>query len=532
MKRRLDRVSPGMRYVQVGEQLPNFEHVDWSLAPRPFKLYRESEHIDLSSEGFFSDESLVQEAQQQDAPGTLRFEQCSQMLSDMYGFTRVRSTVEELSVLSLRESEWKGWQTILRPVPSGGALFPCELYLVVGQNQCLPAGVYHYDAVHHALDIVHREDVSSALNASLTSQQGQASQFMLIASCLFWRTGFKYGTFSYRLHSLDLGVVVAQILLVAGRYGLSGQVHYRFLDEEINQLLGLNGFDESAYAVITLPVRGQPARDGLLEFSPQMKGSRKGGTLLEEQEVPIERWPLLAELHDSSLIRTRATLHDQSAHMSPTASSFQRGAPTTCLLSEGEEKLDLLNSLKRRHSALGYFQFTELSQRQLSLLLRECMREYLSDIAGSLPDCPHFQLYCVVNAVSEMAPGIYGYDVERHMLTLLRKADMRAELQVAHGGITHNMFQVSLCLHLVANYEDGFAAYGDRWYRMLNMEAGMGLQRLSLTAAALNLGCQISLIYDVERINTLLQLPPGFTCLAQALIAPESPAGQYYEQAF
>lgn len=528
MKRQLDRVSPGMRYVQVGEQLPNFEHVDWSLIPRPFKLYRGSEHIDLSSEGFFSGESLARGAQQQDVSDTLHFEQCSQMLSDMYGFTRVRYTVEELSVLSLREGEWKGGQTLLRPVPSGGALFPCELYLVVGQNQCLPAGVYHYDAVHHALDIVRGEDVSSALNASLTAQKGQASQFMLIASCLFGRTGFKYGTFSYRLHSLDLGVVVAQILLVAGRYGLSGQVHYRFLDEEVNQLLGLNGRDESAYAVITLPVRGQPAGDRFLEVSPQMKGSGKGGTLLEEREVPIERWPLLAELHSSSLIKTRATLHDRSAHLSPTASSFQSGAQTICLLSEGEEKLDLLNSLKRRHSALGYFQLAELSQQQLSLLLRECMREYLSDIAGS----PHFQLYCIVNAVSEMAPGIYGYDVERHMLTLLRKADMRAELQVAHGGITHNMFHVSLCLHLVANYEDGFAVYGDRWYRMLNMEAGMGLQRLSLTAAALNLGCQISLIYDVGRISALLQLPPGFTCLAQALIAPESLAGQYYEQAF
>jgi hypothetical protein len=93
---------------------------------------------------------------------------------------------------------------------------------------------------------------------------------------------------------------------------------------------------------------------------------------------------------------------------------------------------------------------------------------------------------------------------------------------------------MSVNLFPIANYQSGFAAYGDRWYRMQNMEAGMIAQRLYLAAAALNLGCRASLGFPVQGINRFLDLPDAegaqCTSLMQLMIAPERSAYQHYEQ--
>ena len=84
----------------------------------------------------------------------------------------------------------------------------------------------------------------------------------------------------------------------------------------------------------------------------------------------------------------------------------------------------------------------------------------------------------------------------------------------------------------------GFQVYGDRWYRMQNMEAGIIAQRLYLAAAAQNLGCRASLGFVTPAINKLLGLSDAnadaiqyqHTSLMHIMIAPEHPVHQHYEQ--
>ncbi|TMC19400.1 MAG: SagB/ThcOx family dehydrogenase, partial [Chloroflexi bacterium] len=134
------------------------------------------------------------------------------MLVDLYGLTRqcysVAMVHPTLRYLPTKETDALSFNTtLLRPVPSGGALFPCELYLLVGPGQHVPAGVYHYDVVHHALDILAQGDATSLLQSALAHPGATPPAYTLLLSSYFWKDGFKYGAFSYRLQGLDIGTV-------------------------------------------------------------------------------------------------------------------------------------------------------------------------------------------------------------------------------------------------------------------------------------------------------------------------------------
>ena len=145
-------------------------------------------------------------------------------------------------------------QSVRRFVPSGGALYPNELYVYVKLEDA-PTGIYHYDVAHHRLILVREGNYDSYLSRSLENSYNISDCFCTVfVSTVFWKNFYKYNNFSYRLQGLDAGVLIGQSLEVANRMGFSPRVCYQFLDRSINHLLGLSEQDESVYAVIPLSI--------------------------------------------------------------------------------------------------------------------------------------------------------------------------------------------------------------------------------------------------------------------------------------
>ena len=145
----------------------------------------------------------------------------------------------------------------LRAAPSAGALYAVELYAVVRAVDQLPAALWHYEVPRHILAQVRPGDFMASLAEATAypSIFANASATILL-SVIFGRTRFKYGERGYRFALLETGHIAQNILLTATALNLGAVAIGGFIDDEVNDLVGLDGVDEAAVYVIPI---GRPA---------------------------------------------------------------------------------------------------------------------------------------------------------------------------------------------------------------------------------------------------------------------------------
>ena len=140
---------------------------------------------------------------------------------------------------------------LLRTVPSGGALYPLEVYAAVRKVGELEPGLYHYDPLEHALEELRAEDVSDELERAMVFPEliGGCAVLFVVAA-MFWRTRLKYGLRGYRFALLEAGHLTQNLLLACAALRLPAVPVGGFFDGRMDDLLGLDGVNESTlYAV-------------------------------------------------------------------------------------------------------------------------------------------------------------------------------------------------------------------------------------------------------------------------------------------
>ncbi len=140
-----------------------------------------------------------------------------------------------------------------RSVPSGGALYPCEVYLLPFEVTSLDPGAYHYDVIDHDLARFHRrpsEDLVARACFNDFAVVG-ASAALVITAC-FERQSFKYGERAYRFALIEAGHIAQNILLVVELLGLAALPIGGFVDREINDFLEIDGISEAALYVLLI----------------------------------------------------------------------------------------------------------------------------------------------------------------------------------------------------------------------------------------------------------------------------------------
>jgi SagB-type dehydrogenase family enzyme len=145
-----------------------------------------------------------------------------------------------------------------RTVPSGGALYPLELYLLAPHVDGLDAGVYHYDPPRHALCRLAGLSAEELERLTPFPELLVPAALVLLVTAVFWRCRFKYGLRGYRFSLLEAGHVGQNALLAAWSLGLAAVPVGGVYDGRVEELLGVDGVDESLVYVVSVGRRAAP----------------------------------------------------------------------------------------------------------------------------------------------------------------------------------------------------------------------------------------------------------------------------------
>lgn len=143
-----------------------------------------------------------------------------------------------------------------RTAPSAGALYPIETYLQINNCQQLNRGIYHYNIQDHVLEQIKEGDYSALFaKAALDQKMVSLAPILFVWTSIFQRSKWKYQQRTYRYIYLDAGHIAAHLSLAAVELGLGSCQIAAFYDNEINNLLDIDGKEES---VLYLSVVGMP----------------------------------------------------------------------------------------------------------------------------------------------------------------------------------------------------------------------------------------------------------------------------------
>ena len=129
-----------------------------------------------------------------------------------------------------------------RAAPSGGALYPADVYAGVGKGYVseLSEGVYHYIPKDHSVNMTAEGDRRRDLaKASLRQMWISQAPVIYVVTAEYERITIKYGNRGIRYALIEIGHIAQNIFLQCQTLGLSAGIVGAFDDRKIGQVLGV-----------------------------------------------------------------------------------------------------------------------------------------------------------------------------------------------------------------------------------------------------------------------------------------------------
>ena len=141
-----------------------------------------------------------------------------------------------------------------RSAPSGGALYPMDIYAIAGDNgvEGLKAGIYHYDPHKHSAVLITEGDLREDVARTALSQMWMAdAPLNLVITAEYRRITNKYGTRGERYAMIEAGHIGQNIFLQAEALGLRAGIVGAFHDKDVIRVMKITG---SHAPLLILPV--------------------------------------------------------------------------------------------------------------------------------------------------------------------------------------------------------------------------------------------------------------------------------------
>lgn len=456
---------------------------DWSLEPYAFKVYETLPPLTLPRD--FAPSALPALA----ALARTGAEIAGEALPDRAALARLGRFSNGL--LERRVTSRSGMTIEYRTAGGTGARYHLEVYFVCGDLPDLAAGIYHYAAHDHSLRQVRAGDFRGAVAAATGSEPSIAAAPVVLAlTSTFWRNAWRYKGRAYRHTCWDAGTTLANTLAVAASAGLSARLVFGYADAAVNAALGVDGVREATVALCAVG-RGGAAPPP----SPPVATLDHPTRAISPREV---EFPVITAMHAASELRSgEEAAAWRAAPLRRTPPEPQ--GPLIPLQPIGDEAIGsapIEEIILKRRSTRHYDTDAAIPFASFSTLLDRSTRGVAADCLD--PGAPSlYDAYLIVNGVEGLAPGVYYHHARRGAIELLREGVFREQatrLAVGQGyaGDAH------VNVYYLADLGPILAHYGNRGYRLAQLESALHAGKLHLGTHTLGLGAVGSTSLDGE----------------------------------
>jgi SagB-type dehydrogenase family enzyme len=279
------------------------------------------------------------------------------------------------------------------------------------------------------------------------------------------------------------------LLAVAAADALPSRVVYGFVDETVTTLLGLDGLRE---APLVLAAVG---------YDPRATAPNRGAAAISLETLPLSArevdYPAIREMQAASSLQTPEEVRAWRASAPP----LLEGPPVSAALvslhppDDAAVPADRIDAVIRRRGSARRFVRQSISFAQLSAMLERSTHGVPTDCAGPPSGMVPNDIYLIVHAVDGLSAGSYVYHRDRNALELLRAGSFRRE--AGHLALGQDLAaDASVDIYVLCNLETVLARFGNRGYRVAQLDAAITGGKLYLSAYALHLGATGLTFFD------------------------------------
>ena len=213
-------------------------------------------------------------------------------------------------------------------------------------------------------------------------------------------------------------------------------------------------------------------------------------------------YPAIRAKHEASPLEGEAEVVDwrSQALENPSTLTGSPIPPTSkerviCLPPPGDgTPQDSLEAVIQRRGSARQFSRESISLRQLSTMLDRATRGVSTDF-GRPEEVPLNDLYLIVHAVEDVAPGAYVFHRDSRALELLTEGDFRR--QAGYLGLGQEIpADCSVDVFFLTDLNRILQRWGNRGYRAAQLEASLMGGKLYLAAYAQGLGASGLTFFD------------------------------------
>lgn len=215
-------------------------------ASQPYKHYATDKKIQLSVYGKFDKDTLLKTINERRS--CRHYQKYNLSLNEVYKILHFSYGITGGAPFTSGEGWWN-----YRAVPSGGALYPLEVYIYLHQS-VLPCGLYHYLPENDSLEVLFEREAMKEISGMVAAGNVNMESLSAVVfiSSVFQRSMIKYGERGYRFILQEVGFVEQNMSLICQDLGLSSCMLGGYIDDRINNFLGLIPPMETIQGVLIL----------------------------------------------------------------------------------------------------------------------------------------------------------------------------------------------------------------------------------------------------------------------------------------